>query len=136
MCSSDLLCQRTAAGTLAPGDSLTLSFSTRVSTTMDGAPLLENRACTGETALSALGLGAADGPQPPGNGQTANDCAIAGGYLRATTATTRPACGWKRPSHAGNVGLLHTTTSAGGNTRLTRRPHEKSSQRLSGRNRV
>ncbi|MFM2404550.1 MAG: hypothetical protein RL223_2430 [Pseudomonadota bacterium] len=85
--SRRVLCLRTAAGTLAPGESLTLSFSTQVSATMDGAPLLENRACTGETVLSQLGLGAAAGPQPPGNGQTANDCATAGGFLRATTAT-------------------------------------------------
>jgi uncharacterized repeat protein (TIGR01451 family) len=76
-------CIHAAAGSLAPGASLALSFSTTVAV-VSGQVTLANRACTGETMLSLLGLQPTDGPQPPGNGQTGNDCVSAGGSLIAT----------------------------------------------------
>jgi hypothetical protein len=63
-------CIHAAAGSLAPGASLALSFSTTVAV-VSGQVTLANRACTGETMLSLLGLQPTDGPQPPGNGRPA-----------------------------------------------------------------
>jgi uncharacterized repeat protein (TIGR01451 family) len=76
-------CVRSAGGTLAPGASLSVSFSTTVAA-VSGQVTLSDRVCTGETLLAQLGLTAAQGPQPPGSGQTANDCAEAGTSLIAT----------------------------------------------------
>lgn len=76
-------CVRSAGGSLAPGASLAVSFSTTVAA-VTGQVTLSNRACAGETALALLGLTAAQGPQPPGSGQTGNDCASAGASLIAT----------------------------------------------------
>ncbi|MFO1326127.1 MAG: SdrD B-like domain-containing protein [Rubrivivax sp.] len=81
--SKRVLCLRTDAGTLAPGASLSVSFSTTVAPVV-GQVSLSDRVCTGETLLTQLGLLAADGPQPPGGGQTGNDCAEAGAQLIAT----------------------------------------------------
>jgi len=76
-------CVHTAAGTLAPGASLSVSFDTTVGA-VTGQLALSDRVCTGETLLTQLGLTPAQGPQPPGNGSTANDCAVAGTNLIAT----------------------------------------------------
>ena len=71
-------------GTLAPGAAApAVSFSTVVATVV-GQVTLSNRACTGETLLTLLGLTSAQGPQPPGNGTAGNDCATAGTNLIAT----------------------------------------------------
>ncbi|MFT3818485.1 MAG: SdrD B-like domain-containing protein [Rubrivivax sp.] len=81
--SKRVACVRSAGGTLAPGASLSVSFSTTVAA-VSGQVVLSDRICTGETLLTQLGLTPAQGPQPPGSGQTANDCAEAGTSLIAT----------------------------------------------------
>ncbi|MEN9631194.1 MAG: hypothetical protein RJA10_4422, partial [Pseudomonadota bacterium] len=81
--SRRVTCVRTDAGSLAPGASLAVSFTTTVGPVV-GQVTLANRACTGETMLAELGNPASAGPQPPGSGQTGNDCATAGAGLTAT----------------------------------------------------
>ncbi|WP_088278553.1 SdrD B-like domain-containing protein, partial [Ideonella sp. A 288] len=78
-----VVCTRSSAGTLAAGTSLSVRFTTTVGA-VSGQVALANRACTGETMLSELGLGSAQGPQPVGNGHAGNDCATAGSNLIAT----------------------------------------------------
>ena len=74
-----VVCLRDDAGTLAVGDSLPLALTTRISPALGAPRFLENRACTGATALSDLGLPSTAGPQPPdGNQNTGADCADAG----------------------------------------------------------
>lgn len=71
-------CLRDAAGTLAVGDSLPLTLTTRVSPALGAPRTLVNRACTGATVLSDLGLPGTAGPQPPDGNQNAGaDCADA-----------------------------------------------------------
>ncbi|MEN9627319.1 MAG: hypothetical protein RJA10_546, partial [Pseudomonadota bacterium] len=81
--SKRVLCISDSAGSLAIGASTAVSFSTTVGVTV-GQVTLSNRACTGETVLTHLGLTPADGPQPPESGLTANDCQVRGGNLIAT----------------------------------------------------
>jgi uncharacterized repeat protein (TIGR01451 family) len=76
-------CVRSAGGSLAPGASLSVSFTTTVAPVV-GQVTLSDRVCAGETVLAQLGLTPAQGPQPPGSGQTGNDCAVAGSNLIAT----------------------------------------------------
>jgi uncharacterized repeat protein (TIGR01451 family) len=78
-----VVCTRAAGGSLAAGASLSVSFSTTVSS-LAGQVTISNRACAGETALTLLGLTSAQGPQPFGNGHAGNDCDIAGTNLIAT----------------------------------------------------
>jgi large repetitive protein len=73
-----VVCLRDAAGTLAVGDSLPLTLTTRVSPALGAPRTLVNRACTGATVLSDLGLPGTAGPQPPDGNQNAGaDCADA-----------------------------------------------------------
>ena len=68
-------CQSTDAGSLAIGASRSVSFSSGLTLGGSTSPIsLPNTACTGGSALSALGLAAAAGPQPPDTA-TGNDCA-------------------------------------------------------------
>jgi large repetitive protein len=69
-----VICERTAAGTLAPSVNIPLTINTQVTTSIGAAPLnLTNTACTGKEALNRLGLVDADGPQPR-DPNTTNDC--------------------------------------------------------------
>ncbi len=69
-----VICQRTAAGTLAPGANFPLTINTQVTTTIGANPVnLVNTACTGKQALNLLGLADANGSQPR-DPNTANDC--------------------------------------------------------------
>lgn len=84
-------CIRTNGGSLAPTDPpLSVSFQTTVAA-VTGQVALPNRACTGETMLSQLGLGSAQGPQPPGRGAgitDGNDCMVVATGLIATDVTS------------------------------------------------
>lgn len=76
-------CINPGPGSLAVGASLSVGFGSTIAAV--GAPVeLTDRACTGSQALIALGLTAAQGPQPPDGNRTANDCADAGSGLVAT----------------------------------------------------
>ncbi|MBD9370835.1 SdrD B-like domain-containing protein [Xanthomonas sp. XNM01] len=78
-------CATTGSGTLLRGNSLSLRFTSEVAPMADTDPpvALLNRACTGGSALAALGLGPAAGPQPADT-NTGNDCDDAGTGLVAT----------------------------------------------------
>lgn len=80
-------CVALAAGSLAIGDSVHVSFETHAAAVVNPVNLA-NRMCTGETALAELGRTPAQGPQPPGIGMTGNDCAQAGGNLWVTPIVT------------------------------------------------
>jgi uncharacterized repeat protein (TIGR01451 family) len=68
-------CQSTDVGSLAIGAGRSVSFSSALTLGGSTSPIsLPNTACTGGRALSALGLAAAAGPQPPDTA-TGNDCA-------------------------------------------------------------
>ncbi len=84
--SKRVSCVSIAGGSLAPGASRSVSFTT-TTTAITGQLPLPNRACTGETVLAELGLTDAQGPQPAGNGHAGNDCATAGADLILTDVT-------------------------------------------------
>ncbi|MDQ7968353.1 MAG: SdrD B-like domain-containing protein [Oxalicibacterium faecigallinarum] len=83
--TTEIVCVTTDSGTLAPGISRNVSFTTTSASVLTEPVTLSNYACTGATALSAMGLGTADGPQPPDNNSGgADDCATAGTGLVVT----------------------------------------------------
>ena len=70
-----VVCERTAASTLAVNATVSLTLTTRASLSLVGQVTLSNDACTGASALSLLGLTDANGPQPPdGNQVSGTDC--------------------------------------------------------------
>jgi uncharacterized repeat protein (TIGR01451 family) len=78
-----ITCEKAGPGSLAVNATDTVSFTSVIA--LVATPIeLTNRACTGSQALTALGLGDTDGPQPPDGGRTGNDCADAGTGLIAT----------------------------------------------------
>lgn len=70
------------AGTLAPGASKWVEFTTTIDSVTSPIKLV-NYACTGASALTALGVPNNAGPSPA-DPFTANDCEFAGGTLVAT----------------------------------------------------
>ena len=99
-------CQTTGTGTLAVDAIAALSFKTMLGTLSAlGIPVaLSNRACTGGSALTALGLAEDAGPQPADT-NTSNDCKTAhgdGGQLYLTDLETPTAAVKKYVSTDGN----------------------------------
>lgn len=131
-----IACVNSGPGILAPNATATVSFSSTIDNVTEPIALTD-RACTGTRALEALGLTAADGPQPSDGGRTGNDCADAGSGLVATPVTSGKAVvSIKKessvdgtnffdpvaaaPTLVGNAGTLYwkmtiTTPSAGAN---------------------
>ncbi len=108
-----IACENPGPGSLARNATTAVSFQTTIDTVT--APiLLENRACTGATALTALGLTPANGPQPPEPaGQTGNDCRTAGDGLVATPVVSGEAVvDIKKESSVNNVNFFDPVASA------------------------
>ncbi|GGI18034.1 hypothetical protein GCM10008066_11970 [Oxalicibacterium faecigallinarum] len=78
-----IACSNPGPGTLAPNATVAVSFTSVIANVAEPVTLTD-RACTGSQALAGLGIGEADGPQPPDGGRTGNDCADAGSGLVAT----------------------------------------------------